>query len=577
MDVLTPYYRCLLHYESSSPVPEPETNYTRYNLFCLQTRLYQALPSLPLNRTKQVSQKEESRSIRLVSIEHEGKMVICVKVYDGSTPVSLTEDQVVYLRAVVNRVVSDNPLHCVLFSSKHKIRFSSTTNKGSFNQTVFPDATDPTTRNGDWSSGEAYNTPSQGKYKLREDIIPPMYWVKTMLPFLSIPEYFAPFINDGILYCKIYPADDYIRIHNNLRQSILIQLEYLYRRGAVVCTDALASKWRLQPIYIESGEMSIPYGPISIGQKAVIQTATQLKGTRHPSSMKDGIISSVGGTIPDMMSDFRIVQDVNTSGLLGNILSRDGWKVPPPDTRGMTGQDIPISIEEVPASTFWYNKGPIDIARKQIWEYQFGKDKFDSDRIRRVAADVVGTNEAAHGSEPDVSLYIPEWEDTRFAPSMIEFLLTRLRGDRTISIKIASPESQGYLVSCHAIALKMGAIFPDFTRVTEDGIQSGYKMLQIIGDKVIAQAGNLDEARTIASIVTHESRISDGHIVFIQLGNLDYFTGIHNSMKKLWSSEASVYKTIDRLKPFVVSCYIPLELSLQTAIDLVWSNVSSNK
>ena len=132
-------------------------------------------------------------------------------------------------------------------------------------------------------------------------------------------------------------------------------------------------------------------------------------------------------------------------------------------------------------------------------------------------------------------LYRPTWQDDRFAPNPVEFLLKKIQGDPYIRLPISSN-----LVTRHYIA----------------SILNEYEIAVIFeGDYARIQVNSLEEAQKIASLVTSVTGLGSNQKVVVR--NL---AGQVESVMNNIPAEINCisYQTSNIEKPYTVSCLVDL-------------------
>lgn len=184
--LLTPYYRTLASVDYC-PEQLEDANYTPYQLFCLQTRLAPHLPPGVVISFPTIEDVLES-GVQIMR-------VILVL----SSPQS-KEDQE-RLQGVVGKIIGEFPTHCALYNTQDRL------------------------------------------FVGRKSI--PRQWIRTMLPYLEIPERYNPFIEDGLLLVDLSQDFNYDDVHQELTLSLIQQLQTHYRDGVIVCSQDFAQRWGL--------------------------------------------------------------------------------------------------------------------------------------------------------------------------------------------------------------------------------------------------------------------------------------------------------------------------------------------
>lgn len=188
---LTPYFYPLITLNTSMCSQEESPNYNEYNLFCLQTRLRPVLEKLGLAHA----------SINYVPVQRGPRFYIGVMLSDAGLRISLTQHQKNELDNKIRYITTINVTSCLLFSSSTQI----------------------------WVGN---------KYI-------PNLWILSILHYLPVDSTLNPYVNEMDLYVDLSKFADYNQRYELLYKQIIIQLQWYYQAGAVVCNANFAEQWGL--------------------------------------------------------------------------------------------------------------------------------------------------------------------------------------------------------------------------------------------------------------------------------------------------------------------------------------------
>ncbi len=167
-------------------------------------------------------------------------------------------------------------------------------------------------------------------------------------------------------------------------------------------------------------------------------------------------------------------------------------------------------------------------------------------------------------------LFRPTWQDRRFAPNLVEFLLMKITGDPYIRIKISDNMVQRHRISEHLSTEGVTIVFD--------------------GSYVKIPVGDLDDAQYLASVVT-ESQCggnSEGkggnngggtQVITYTTNQISMvYLYIDAANKLLNNPSCTGYKTSDPEKPFTFSCIVNRDKSISTVLGeletMVWTHIS---
>lgn len=133
----------------------------------------------------------------------------------------------------------------------------------------------------------------------------------------------------------------------------------------------------------------------------------------------------------------------------------------------------------------------------------------------------------------NTSLYRPSWQDKRFAPQAVEFLLSRLRGEKEIVFTLLP----SYPV-LHSVALLLEEKKIHFTFIL--GEESWRK------PRLITQVENLEEAVYVANLIEEASYNMVGEV------EIKRFSSKEDAQREKGVNSV-IYNTLGELEPYVLS------------------------
>lgn len=175
-------------------------NYTPYQLFCLKSRLMSYL-----------IQKYGDVSAQFISVyEDPGGTLsgsfttLSVHITRNSDPIPLSENDRKEIQTWINYIAGTYPFYALILD---------------------------------------YKIPLYIKGKLIDNL-----WLKSMLPYLIIPDDINPFVEKGKLHGNFAHLDDYNLGYNTLLADLIDQIEDMYLSGYIVDAKSIADNWDLIPV-----------------------------------------------------------------------------------------------------------------------------------------------------------------------------------------------------------------------------------------------------------------------------------------------------------------------------------------
>lgn len=143
----------------------------------------------------------------------------------------------------------------------------------------------------------------------------------------------------------------------------------------------------------------------------------------------------------------------------------------------------------------------------------------------------------------DNTIFRPLWSDQRFASDLVDFLTSRIRGNKYIRLLISEN-----LVNRHFICTEL------YKYTSEFYFSSSYIYIKV---------NNIDEASTFTSIVMSQISKSIGRVIYFKSSHISWMHLYLWTINKLSSSFPSLdtknciyYQTNDLINPYIFSCHI---------------------
>src|SRR3990167_2102946 len=186
--IYTPFQREFGNDYPSGPEPFPKESYTRYDLFCLETKLTPHLRDL-----------SSKYYMRYGFMEFHGAMRTVIDICLADEIVHLNNDEMVKMQKLVDKLVTYKPKHCLLFDSSYQIKHY------------------------------------------------PKEWVRNILPFLDFPSGYTPIYEEGKIYIDLSNLDKYKDRWERLYFIVRDKLTEMYNKGAIVLykQDRFVLDWDL--------------------------------------------------------------------------------------------------------------------------------------------------------------------------------------------------------------------------------------------------------------------------------------------------------------------------------------------
>jgi hypothetical protein len=445
--VLTPYSYTYVEIDGNICAEGPDANYTKYDLFCLNRKLELFLKSI--NETKY--------SPRLIPIELDGRERYAVELSQGGNKIGLTKSVREKLQKAVDMAISHNPKHAPILSSN---------------------------------------------YSLHLDRNYPQYWLRSILPYLSLPPSLSPFIYDDTIYVRFNDSDDYFFEYSQLQNVLYSQIGTLYHDGAIVSNKVFANKWSL----VSSSLSHIRIVPFAYLCEPIFEVVPSENKTLDvpPDSITQQLEKKVLPVTAEEIMEIANEENNNKTEIPGLFLGQFSY------------DDISkvSELEQLDGS----------VAEEKLYRDQ------DLSYLRRVDAEETG-------------LYVPTWRDDRFAPDRVSFLYDRMRKIPTFTLKI--PDN---FVVYHYLGIKFSKVI----------ISSGHIIFNL--DNL-----NLNMISEITSEVHSISMVSFGRVLCLSVLNLEKAETYQAIAAADYPTETtSIYYTLDPTRPVVFSLSIPLNSDLNS-------------
>ena len=145
-------------------------------------------------------------------------------------------------------------------------------------------------------------------------------------------------------------------------------------------------------------------------------------------------------------------------------------------------------------------------------------------------------------------LYRPIWRDKRFAPYPVDFLMSKIRGDPYIRIKVSDN-----LVKRHYIS----------TILSKNSIRMIFD-----GQYVKIPVDNIDDAQYITSLVTSAQETSSGRVIIYATNRLSWvYLFIEAANKILDNPDCTGYQIFSVERPYIFSCMVDLNISSDILLE----------
>jgi hypothetical protein len=522
--VVTPYFRTIALVSPNTCVEEPSANYNPYNLFCLSQKLASQLIRLrPTFRPQLVSQ------------EIQGRMVITVYILDGETRVSLSPSDRDHLQTLVNTAVSDNPEYCPLIS---------------IDLPGYPSA-----------------------------------WLRSILPYLSLPQVLNPYVADGILYITIAADIDYQMVYSTMSRSVGDQIANLYTSGTIVCDANFARTWRLTSLYRSSGNPWSPGTPnespkISLNRPEItaptligdtvmqpgyehvlndwdstLSTSRTGSGSRRETERTVAVLRQffdTGSAQESLNTGIELITGFHQPTLNPSIpsvaddVSATGLETDP----GVMPTGIPANLANTPVATaLGVNEGS-DITVSELTEFNTreGNNYSASDSITDAETILADQEVAVRNSTYDntgLGLYLAPWRDDRMAPDRTRFLLERLHGHNSLAVEIGWSYPVRHFIA-RALQSILRALF--------------------IGSTLILPATSYDQLITLIGRVYRAKAEATGRVAILPIVDPTEATALEAAALRRWPSTTTALYDVDNpIKPLIFSWQVPLDTELETA------------
>lgn len=487
--IVTPYSRSIPDLNSSSCVEEPTFNYTSYDLFCLNKKLELYLSTI--NKSYRVS---------FTSQELNNEMVLTVNILNGDKIVDLNAQELKNIQEFVNLAVV-NPHVCPLLSIELLL-----------------------------SLGRKY----------------PKVWMRSLLPYLTVPAILNPYIENETIYIEMDPESDYLSTYNTISRSLYHQIENYYNLGVIVCNQVFAKNWALIPLYIEHAPtppsdilLNLPYLSIP-SQDSPSWYAVDHGGYENVLNDWDTSLSALksgGGS--------RRETDRNISELR-QFFPTINW-------HGTADPQESIN-EGIKLNDFVKPREP-EITVMELYKFNILEHGNSATRsLNHLESDInLIYQEENEETKEDMQygLYIPTWKDDRLGQP-VEFLLNQLHGQNTISIEVNN------LPTRHNIALQLNPYAPLF-----------------IGNKIILPTINYKSTEQLVSLIFNIIHTSNGTVVTLGLSSDIFFNKLQHYVHELYpDATCSLYRIIDPIKPFIFSCSISPEIDLNSTQKTLYEYLS---
>ena len=145
-------------------------------------------------------------------------------------------------------------------------------------------------------------------------------------------------------------------------------------------------------------------------------------------------------------------------------------------------------------------------------------------------------------------LFQPMWEDKRFAPFPVDFLIGKIHGDPYIRIKVSDN-----LVKRHYISAKLSSV----------GISMVFD-----GEYIKIPVNNIDDAQYITALVQSSEDTSEGKVIVHSTNRLSWvYMYIEAANQLLNNPNCTGYQVSNMERPFVFSCIVGRNVPSETVLE----------
>jgi len=159
--------------------------------------------------------------------------------------------------------------------------------------------------------------------------------------------------------------------------------------------------------------------------------------------------------------------------------------------------------------------------------------------------------------DKDELLYRPLWNDTRFAPDLVQFLKNKINGDKSVEIVI-----DNNLVVRHFIAKSLHNLYPNLSYFF-----SNYS--------IIFESTNLNDSRFISSLILNNIYISNGSVVTIYISKSDTnsLSTYLSKIKSLGFNDIITYHLDNIESPNIISILLPIGINILGIKKYIYNNI----
>lgn len=196
MTYFTPYYRTILEnglfYEE-----EPDFTYSPYLLFCIRTKMEPILTRF----------LGAEYGLGFITVEKDQKMMLAIEVRLGADPVDVVadfgEETSKEIQDYLNLFTSRDQFTCLVYRVDEPMI-------------------------------------------LEDGRVIPMDWLSNILPYISIPKHFNPFVDDLGLQVDLSRFPDYSDEYGRVLDNVITQIQQMYNNGYILQGAPIAEKWNLE-------------------------------------------------------------------------------------------------------------------------------------------------------------------------------------------------------------------------------------------------------------------------------------------------------------------------------------------
>lgn len=142
-----------------------------------------------------LAERGRSQDLSCVTREENGHMSLKIQT-------TLSDEELVAAQDRVDEIISDRPMFCIVYSAKLEREY-------------------------------------------------PQFWTREMLPFISCPPRYNPFVFEDNLYVDLSQEENFMTAYNDLLQNIRDELSERWKEGFVTYASSIALDWSLEAVDVD--------------------------------------------------------------------------------------------------------------------------------------------------------------------------------------------------------------------------------------------------------------------------------------------------------------------------------------